>query len=96
MQSLPGFAMTYKTLKIGSGAHVSKGDTVHVHATGVASQTNTKFKFANNQYRFANKRIILNHKLLFALTDSGLEQTRGGKQNISCVLSTTGERKSKY
>ena len=43
MQSLPGFATTYKTLTPGSGTSVSKGDTVLVHATGVVSQTNTKF-----------------------------------------------------
>lgn len=43
MQALPGFATTYKTIQPGSGAAVSKGDTVTVHATGIVQQTNKKF-----------------------------------------------------
>ena len=35
MQSLPNLNTTYRILKAGSGASVTKGATVTVHATGI-------------------------------------------------------------
>ena len=43
MQSIAGLATTYQVLKEGSGAEVTKGSTVTVHATGVVAEANKKF-----------------------------------------------------
>eukprot|EP00992_Anisonema_acinus_P008395 TRINITY_DN4483_c0_g1_i1.p1 TRINITY_DN4483_c0_g1~~TRINITY_DN4483_c0_g1_i1.p1 ORF type:complete len:117 (+),score=29.96 TRINITY_DN4483_c0_g1_i1:61-411(+) len=43
MQSIPGCKTTYQIVTPGSGAAVSKGQTVTVHATGVVQNTGKKF-----------------------------------------------------
>ena len=43
MNALPGYDTTWKTEAQGSGAAVSKGNTVTVHATGVVKETGKKF-----------------------------------------------------
>merc|ERR1719420_1834369 len=43
MEQLPGYKTTYEQLKAGSGAQVSKGATVTVHATGIVKETGAKF-----------------------------------------------------
>jgi U3 small nucleolar RNA-associated protein 21 len=43
MNALPGYDTTWKTEAEGSGAAVSKGNTVTVHATGVVKETEKKF-----------------------------------------------------
>ena len=41
--SISGMATTYTIVKAGSGAAVSAGNTVVVHATGVVGETGKKF-----------------------------------------------------
>merc|ERR1712054_444971 len=41
--AIPGYKTTKETIKAGSGATVSKGDEVTVHATGTVKETMKKF-----------------------------------------------------
>lgn len=43
MEAIPGYKTTKQVLTTGSGASVTKGQTVTVHATGVVQETGKKF-----------------------------------------------------